>query len=397
MATHGETAALIMAAGRGVRASTGNIPKQYQSVAGTPVLARTLQTFLDSPVVDRVRVVIGAGDEGLYAGIAPQHAKLDAPTVGGDTRQESVLRGLTTLDASPPQKILIHDGARPFVSDSLIARVANALEKAEAVTPALPVTDTLKHVDAAGRVTSTVPRDGLQAVSTPQGFRYQPILAAHRRAANAGVAFTDDAAVAEWAGMSVAVVVGDPANVKLTTAADLDAADRRLTAERALALGDIRVGIGYDVHALGPGVAVTLGGVAVPHSRGLIGHSDADVVLHAITDAILGALSEGDIGMHFPPSDPQWKGASSDRFLADAVARVSRRGGMISNVDVALTAEGPKIAPHRDAMRERIAAICGIAPNRVGIKATTNEGLGFIGRGEGMAATATATIRLPLS
>ena len=262
--------------------------------------------------------------------------------------------------------------------------------------PALPVASTLKRVDGDGRVTATVPRDGLHAAETPQGFAFAAILAAHRKARRrAGASSPTTRRSPNGPACRSARVAGDPANVKLTTADDIAAADRRLLAEDALRLGDVRVGIGYDVHALGPGHEVMLGGVAIPHSRGLVGHSDADVVLHALTDAVLGALGEGDIGAHFPPSDPQWKGASSDRFLADAAARVAARGGVIAHLDVALVAEAPKIAPHRDAMRARIAAICGIAIDRVGVKATTNEGLGFIGRGEGIAAHATATVRLP--
>jgi 2-C-methyl-D-erythritol 4-phosphate cytidylyltransferase/2-C-methyl-D-erythritol 2,4-cyclodiphosphate synthase len=259
----------------------------------------------------------------------------------------------------------------------------------------VPIAATLKAVDADGRVLATVPRDRLQAAETPQGFRFEAIFNAHRKAAAEGRDFTDDAAVAEWAGIPVRAVPGDPGNVKLTTAADMIAADRRLAGEAALTVGDIRVGNGYDVHALGPGSEVMLGGVAIPHARGLVGHSDADVALHALTDAVLGALAEGDIGAHFPPTDPQWRGASSDRFLADAVRRLAERGGVIAHLDLTIVAESPRVGPHRDAMRQRIAGICGISLDRVAVKATTNEGLGFVGRGEGIAAYATATIRLP--
>jgi 2-C-methyl-D-erythritol 4-phosphate cytidylyltransferase/2-C-methyl-D-erythritol 2,4-cyclodiphosphate synthase len=257
------------------------------------------------------------------------------------------------------------------------------------------VANTLKSVDDEGSVTMTVSRDGLFAAETPQGFRFAAIRAAHEQAASAGLSFTDDAAIAEWAGIAVKVVPGEPANIKLTTAADIVDADRRIAGETALARGDIRVGTGFDVHAFGPGTHVTLGGVAVSHTHGLVGHSDADVALHALTDAILGALAEDDIGVHFPPSDPQWRGTSSDRFLAFAVERVAARGGTIAHLDLVIAAEAPKIAPHRQAMRERIAGICGIRVDRVAVKATTTEGLGFVGRGEGIAATATATIRLP--
>ena len=389
------TAALIVAGGQGTRSGAG-IPKQYQAIGVMPMLAHTLGAFLSHDAVDRVQVVIGEGQERQYAAAAPANGKLGAPVVGGATRQASVRNGLAALAGSAPRHVLIHDAARPFASPALIDRVSAALDEADAVVPALPVASTLKRVEG-GRVVATVPRDNLEAAETPQGFVFDKIRAAHDKAAGAGVEFTDDAAVAEWAGMSVRVVPGDPGNVKLTTAGEIASADRRMLAEEALRLGDVRVGIGFDVHALGSGNEVMLGGVAIPHTRGLVGHSDADVVLHALTDAVLGALGDGDIGTHFPPSDPQWKGVSSDRFLADAAARVRARGGTIAHLDVALVAEGPKIAEHRERIRASIAAISGIAVDRVGIKATTNEGLGFIGRGEGVSAQAVATIRLPYS
>ena len=395
MQSASSAAALIVAAGRGVRAGTGNLPKQYQSLAGTPILVRSLAAFLAHPDVDRVLVVIAKGDEEIYRAVAPQHDKLMAPVTGGATRQASVLAGLTALAAAGPGRVLIHDAARPFASASLISRVIAALGEADAVVPTVPVASTLKQVAADGRITATVRRDGLQAAETPQGFTFDAILAAHSKARDAADEFTDDAAVAEWAGLPVVAVPGDPGNVKLTTAHDIAEADRRLTAEAALALGDVRVGIGFDVHAFGPGYEVMLGGVPVPHSRGVIGHSDADVVLHALTDAVLGAIGDGDIGQHFPSSDPQWRGVSSDRFLADAVARVGARGGMIAQLDVSLVTEGPRVAPHRDAVRASIAAIAGIAVERVGFKATTAEGLGSVGRREGIEAHAVATVRLP--
>jgi 2-C-methyl-D-erythritol 4-phosphate cytidylyltransferase/2-C-methyl-D-erythritol 2,4-cyclodiphosphate synthase len=389
------TAALIVAAGRGARAGTGNVPKQYQPLAGTPILARTLATFLAHPAIDRVLVVIAAGDEEIYRSVAPQHASLMAPVTGGDTRQASVRSGLNALAGTGLGRVLIHDAARPFASSALISRVIGALGHADAVVPTVPVASTLKQVDADGRVTATVPRDRLQAAETPQGFAFDTILAAHNTARQAPDEFTDDAAVAEWAGLPVVAVPGDPGNVKLTTAHDIDEANRRLAAEAALAQGDVRVGIGYDVHAFGPGYEVMLGGVAVPYSRGVVGHSDADVALHALTDAVLGAIGDGDIGQHFPSSDPQWQDASSDRFLADAVARVTARGGTIAHLDVSLVTEGPRVAPHREAIRARIAAIAGISVARVGFKATTAEGLGSIGRREGIEAHAVATVRLP--
>jgi 2-C-methyl-D-erythritol 4-phosphate cytidylyltransferase/2-C-methyl-D-erythritol 2,4-cyclodiphosphate synthase len=389
------TAALIVAAGRGVRAGNGALAKQFQSIGGKAMLARTIEAFLGHNCIEKVQVVIGSADAAQYRAVAPHSKKLLPPALGGDTRQRSVFAGLTALSANPPTNVLIHDAARPFVSDELIDKIAKALSEREAVVPTLPVTATLKAVDAAGIVSATVPRDGLQMAETPQGFRFAAIFAAHKKAAAGHIDFTDDAAAAEWAGIPVHTVPGDPANVKLTTAAEISAADRRLRIEALVTSGETRVGIGYDVHRFGPGVYIVLGGVAIPHDRGLVGHSDADAGLHALTDAILGALADGDIGAHFPPSDIKWKGASSDLFLADAVRRVAARGGTIAHLDLVIIAEAPKIGPHRDAMRTRIAEICGISLDRVGVKATTNEQLGFIGRSEGIAAHASATIRLP--
>lgn len=389
-----------MAAGSGERAAGvggGAIPKQYQPIGGRAMLERAIEALLVHDAVDSVRVVIGKEHDALYRAIAPAHPKLGPPVAGGATRQESVRLGLEAMAGDGPRRVLIHDGARPFVSAALIGRVTTALANAAAVVPALPVTNTLKQVGSDGYVAATVARDGVQAAETPQGFAFAEILAAHRKAAAQRRTFTDDAAIAEWAGIAVAVVAGDPFNLKLTNAGDMVAADRRLAGEEALRLGDVRVGIGYDIHALGPGHQVKLGGVAIPHSRGLIGHSDADVVLHALTDAILGALAEGDIGAHFPPTDERWQGVSSDRFLAYAAERVAARGGVIAHLDVAVVAEGPPVAPHRDKIRASIAAICAITVDRVAIKAGTNEGLGFIGRGEGIAAYATATLRLPFA
>jgi len=388
------SAALIVAAGQGVRAG-GEVPKQYRRIGGDTVLGRSLRLFLDHAAIDRVLVVIGPDDAAHYASVAPQHAKLLPSVVGGVTRQDSVRLGLEHLAGTAPAQVLIHDAVRPFATGSLIDRVIAGLDSSDAVLPARPVADTLKAVDVDGVVTATVPRDGLQAAETPQGFRFDRILAAHRKAAAAGAAFTDDAAIAAFAGIPVRVVAGEAGNRKLTTAAEIEAADRELHAEAALALGDVRVATGYDVHAFGPGVEVMLCGVAIPHSRGVIGHSDGDVGLHALTDALLGTIAEGDIGSHFPPSDPQWKGASSDRFARFAAERVRARGGAIAHLDIALIAEAPRIAAHRDAMRARIAEICAVDVGRVAVKATTNEALGFIGRGEGIAAIATATVRLP--
>ncbi|NLH81297.1 MAG: 2-C-methyl-D-erythritol 2,4-cyclodiphosphate synthase, partial [Phyllobacteriaceae bacterium] len=292
----------------------------------------------------------------------------------------------------------IHDAARPFVSAEVIARTLAGLDAAEGTLAAVEIVDTLKRVDGDGRIVETVPRERVHAAQTPQGFRYPAIRAAHARAAEAGRDdFTDDAAVAEWAGLDVRVVAGDPANVKLTTSSDFEKAEARMSLDRFAALADVRVGQGYDVHAFAPGDAVTLCGVSIPHVARLDGHSDADVALHALTDAILGALGDGDIGAHFPPSDAQWRGADSALFLRDALARLAARGGMLAHADVTIVAEAPKIGPHREAMRARLAQICACPIDRIGVKATTNEKLGFVGRREGIAVLAAATIRLPLS
>lgn len=395
MVSSATVACLIVAAGRGLRAG-GDIPKQYQPVGGKPVLAHTVEAFLSHPAVTSVRTVIGPGDTQAYGAALRADSRLGTPVVGAETRQGSVLAGLRALQTDPPDLVLVHDGARPFVTSALIDRVLAALQHAEAVVPTLPIASTIKRVDADGRIAATIAREGLHSAETPQGFRFASILAAHEQAAKSGGIFTDDASVAEWAGIAVASVPGEAENIKLTTGDDIALADRRLTMEVMLQLGDIRVGHGYDVHAFGAGSFVTLGGVVIPHHAGLSGHSDADVALHALTDAILGALGDGDIGAHFPPSDPQWKGAPSDRFLADAVRRVRERGGVVAHLDLSILAEAPKIGPHREAMRHRIAEICGIDISRVGVKATTNEGLGFVGRREGIAAHAAATIRLPL-
>jgi 2-C-methyl-D-erythritol 4-phosphate cytidylyltransferase/2-C-methyl-D-erythritol 2,4-cyclodiphosphate synthase len=387
-------AALIVAAGRGVRAG-GEIPKQYRELAGEPILRRTAALFLGDPRISDVMVVIHPDDRELYdMAAAPLACQLGIVT-GGATRQESVRNGLEALSTRGASHVLVHDAVRPFASSALLGRVIDALADNDAVLAASPVTDTLKRADSSGHVADTVSRESLYAAETPQGFRLQPLLDAHRRAAGSSEAFTDDAGIAEWAGIPVRVVLGERANIKLTTPEDIELADQRLRQEAILRAGETRVGTGYDVHSFTDGDGVWLGGIEIPHDRKLSGHSDADVALHALTDAVLGALADGDIGDHFPPSDPQWRGASSDRFLAFAVERVAARGGVIVNLDLAIIAEEPKIGPHRDAMRARIAEIAGITAGRVGVKATTNEKMGFVGRGEGIAAIATATVRLP--
>jgi 2-C-methyl-D-erythritol 4-phosphate cytidylyltransferase/2-C-methyl-D-erythritol 2,4-cyclodiphosphate synthase len=298
------------------------------------------------------------------------------------------------LESHRPDFVLVHDAARPFASDALITRAIAAAGTSGAAVPVIAVADTVKTVDATGCVTGTIDRGHLRMVQTPQAFRFTPLLDAHQRAAAAGRDdFTDDAALAEWAGLKVTTFEGEAGNVKVTTNDDFSRAE----VVKLAALSDVRTGFGFDVHQFGDGDHVMLGGVRIPHGRGLSGHSDADVVLHALVDAILGALSEGDIGVHFPPTDARWRGASSDRFFVFAVDRVRARGGRIAHIDVTIVCEAPRIGPHRDQMRTRIAELAGIPIDRVGVKATTSEKMGFTGRGEGMAAFANATVRLPWS
>lgn len=393
-------AVVVVAAGSGQRLAAGtggdDRPKQYRSIGGRAVLSRTLARLAASPLIERIVTVINPEHRDAYDAASAGIGKLKPPVAGGATRQASVLAGLEALADTPPDRVLIHDAARPFLSEGLLLRLIAALADAPAVLAAVPVADTLKRANDAGLVIGQIERAGLWAAQTPQGFAYDLILKAHRQAAAAGRSdFTDDAAVAEWAGAPVTVVMGDPANGKITTAEDLVHADRRARMEDHLTLGDVRVGTGYDVHAFAPGDHVTLCGVQIPSVQKLSGHSDADVALHALTDAILGALGDGDIGQHFPPSDMQWKGCDSAVFVRDALARLKARGGVLAHADISLIAEAPKIAPHREAMRAKLAALLDIAIDRVGVKATTNEKLGFVGRREGIAALATATVRLP--
>ena len=383
-------AAVIVAAGRGTRAGGGDIPKQFRPIGGETMLRRTLSMFVEAGNVGLVQPVIHAEDVNLYRAATAGIVTLP-PVFGGTSRQASVRAGLKALAPHAPDIVLIHDAARPFASTALVASAIAAAEQTGAAIPALPVTDTVKSVDAAGLVKTTLDRNGLRLIQTPQAFAFQPLLDAHARAAAQGRDdFTDDAALAEWAGMKVAVFPGEHGNIKITNPEDF----ARAEAMQFAILSDVRTGTGIDVHAFGPGDHVMLGGIRIAHERSLIGHSDADVALHALTDAILGALADGDIGAHFPPSDPQWRGATSDRFLRFAVERVTVRGGRIAHLDLTLVCEAPKIGPHRDAMRARIAQLAGIDVNRVAVKATTSEKLGFTGRGEGIAAYATATLRL---
>jgi len=311
------------------------------------------------------------------------------PVAGGPTRQDSVRLGLEALALYKPERVLIHDGARPFPDRELIGRVLDALDRAVAAIPCLPLRDTIKRTKE-GAIRETVDRSTLWRAQTPQGFHFEAILAAHRAAI--GRDLTDDSAVAEAAGLAPVVVEGGEGNLKVTTPRDLAAAERLLAAR----LGDVRVGQGFDVHPFAPGDHLWVCGVKIPHDMSLVGHSDADVGLHALTDAVLGAIGAGDIGVHFPPSEPRWRGATSDQFLRHAVGLVHALGGAIGAVDVTIVCERPRIGPHRAAMVERVAAILGIPPGRVSVKATTTERLGFTGRGEGIAAQAIATVRLPL-
>jgi len=381
------TYALIVAGGRGARFG-GPLPKQYRELGGTTVLRHAVIAFAAHPRITGVLVAIRPEDQELFdramAGLSVM-----PPVAGGAERQDSVRLGLEALAEHKPDCVLIHDGARPFPDAALIDRVIDGLEQASAAIPALALGDTIKRVEN-GRIVETVDRSQLWRAQTPQGFHFDAILAAHRQMA--GRVLTDDAMVAEAAGIAPLIVAGSEENLKVTTAEDLAAAERLLAARQA----DLRVGQGFDVHPFGPGDHVMVCGVTIPHEVAPVGHSDADVGLHALTDAVLGAIGAGDIGMHFPPSDPRWRGASSDRFLAYAATLVRERGGAIAAVDVTIICERPKIAPYRDRMIERVAEILEISPGRVSVKATTTERLGFTGRGEGIAAQAVATVRLPL-
>lgn len=385
-----QVAAVVVAAGQGLRAG-GEIPKQFRRIAGETLLERALSAFAEAPDVTFVQPVIRPDDVDLVRRLTSGMNVLE-PVAGGATRQASVRAGLEALVSCTPDIVLVHDAARPFASASLITRAIAAAEKTGAAIPALPVTDTVKRIDSTGTIEATLDRNSIRLVQTPQAFAFPALFDAHRRALAQGRDdFTDDAALAEWAGIKVSVFAGEPGNIKFTTPEDF----ARAEAIQSAGLGDVRTGSGLDVHAFGPGDHVTLGGIRIPHVQALTGHSDADVALHALTDAILGALADGDIGAHFPPSDPQWRGASSDRFLTFAVERVRARGGRIAHLDLTIVCEAPRIGEHRDRMRANIANLAGIGIERVGVKATTSEKLGFTGRGEGIAAYATATIRLP--
>jgi 2-C-methyl-D-erythritol 4-phosphate cytidylyltransferase / 2-C-methyl-D-erythritol 2,4-cyclodiphosphate synthase len=392
MPTSPRTAAILVAAGRGLRAGSGG-PKQYRVIGGQTVIFRAMEPFCCHPQVFAVQPVLNPDDTAVF-NEAVSALRYQPPAHGGATRQASVHAGLEALASVKPDVVLIHDAARPFVSAALISRAIEAALRTGAAIPAMPIADTVKQVSESGDVEATPERARLRIAQTPQAFRYDVILDAHRRAAREGRSdFTDDAAIAEWAGLTVATFEGDAANMKLTTSEDFVREEARL----ASLLGDIRTGTGYDVHAFGDGDHLMICGVRVPHTRGFLAHSDGDVGLHALVDAILGALADGDIGSHFPPSDARWKGAPSDQFLKYAIERVTQRGGRVANLEVTMICERPKIGPLRDTMRARIANISGVDISRVAVKATTSERLGFTGREEGIAATASATIRLPFN
>lgn len=385
-------AALIVAAGRGTRAG-GEKPKQYQVLGGKSLLRYSIDACLRHSAIAWVKVVIHPDDVNSYQAAIlglENEARLTPPCLGGAARQDSVRLGLEALAEQTPDAVLIHDAARPFLRQDRIDALLDMLKDVPGAILAIPVVDTLKRDDT-GRARSGVERQGLWRAQTPQAFRFTDILTAHRQVA--GLALTDDAAVAEHAGLPVGFVLGSEENFKVTEPDDFARAERQLL----LQLSDIRTGQGFDVHAFSDelGRKLMIGGVEVPHERGLAGHSDADVALHALTDAVLGALGAGDIGQHFPPSDARWKNADSAAFLAHAVGLVRERSGIVAHCDVTIICEAPKIGPHRDTMRRRIAEIMEVAIDRVSVKATTTEKLGFTGRREGIAAMATATIRLP--
>jgi len=379
--------ALVVAAGRGSRFG-GAVPKQYLPLGGASVLRHAVAALAEHPRISDVLVTIRPEDRDLFDR-AVAGLRVMAPVAGGPTRQDSVRLGLERLAPCRHERVLIHDGARPFPDPVLVDRIINGLDRAPAAIPCLPLQDTIKRVQD-GEICATIDRSALWRAQTPQGFHFDAILAAHR--AVMGRVLTDDAAVAEAAGLTALVVDGSEDNLKVTTPGDLAVAERLIAARQ----GDVRVGQGFDVHAFCPGDRVRICGIDIPHEASLAGHSDADVGLHALTDAVLGALGAGDIGLHFPPNDPRWRGASSDQFLRFAADLVRARSGAIAGVDVTVVCERPKIGPHRAAMIERIAGILGVAPARVSVKATTTDRLGFTGRGEGIAAQAVATVRLPL-
>ena len=387
-------AVIIVAAGKGERASLGHSddPKQYRPLSGVAVLKRTIAAFLDYPAVTQLVVVIHPDHATRYGELGVSDARLLPPVIGGASRQASVLEGLKALAPTRPDLVLIQDAARPFAAPRVIGDVIAVLDQYDGAIPALPVTDTIKRSLDGREIVATEDRTQLSAAQTPQGFRFGQIFSAHMRASTIRRNFTDDAEIAEWAGLRVAMVMGDRDNIKITHPEDFARAERILHGDEPM---ETRVGTGFDVHPFEPGDGVWLGGIKIAHTAKLKGHSDADVALHALTDAILGAIGEGDIGVHFPPSDMQWKGAASSVFLKHAGDLVAKAGGRIVNLDVTIVCEAPRIAQHVPAMRAAIAATVGIVTTRIAIKATTSEQLGFTGREEGIVAMASASIELP--
>ena len=384
----GSCAAVIVAAGRGARAG-GDVPKQYARIGGETVLRRTVGIFAAHPAISTVVAVIHPDDEVLARHTLGDEAVDLVP--GGATRQESVYNGLKFLEYRNLELVLVHDAARPFVTAGIVDRCLDAAQRHGAAVAGVPIVDTVKKTGDDGAVTATVPRDRLWRAQTPQAFRYCDLLKAHEAAA--GRSLTDDAAVAEAAGLTVVMSPGSDANFKITTAEDLARADR--IAGRSMPARTTVVGQGFDVHAFVPGDHIVLCGVRIDHSHGLKGHSDADAALHALTDAILGALGQGDIGRHFPDSDPQWRNAPSDRFLCHALDLIAAADGRLVNLDLTLICERPKLQPHYRAMRQRLCDLTDLPPARIGLKATTTEKLGFTGRSEGIAAQAVVAIAVP--
>ncbi len=393
MTENRESTVVIVAAGRGERAGQEGGPKQYRLIGGAPVLRHTVLAFLTTGLFRRIVVVIHKGDHVLATEALSGLGDTISLVTGGPTRQASTLLGLQSLSDNPPANVLIHDGVRPFVDLDLLKRVLEGLDGDHGVIPALAVSDTLKRATNFV-IDGTVDRQGLFAAQTPQAFPYRAILNAHVAASEQNLQhFTDDAAISEWADMPVRIVEGSPDNIKLTVKRDIELADQRVSS--ATFFPDVRTGNGYDVHSFEPGDHVTLCGVVIPHEAKLNGHSDSDVALHALTDALLATRSAGDIGTHFPPSDPQWRGAASSIFIRHAAEIVRAAGGRIANADITLICEAPKIGPHRESMVAAVAAMLDLDLDRVSVKATTNEKLGFIGRKEGIAAIATATVVYP--
>lgn len=376
--------ALLMAAGTGTRFGAP-VPKQYLPLLGRPVIRHAAEALLREGLVRRLLPVVAAGEESRVADLLAGLPVLP-PVTGGATRAASVRAGLEALAADPPETVLVHDAARPVIPPGTLAALRAALEAAPGAIPAQPVSDTLKR-GADGRIVATVPRDGLFRAQTPQAFRFAALLAAHRRGDGSA---TDDAALLEAAGLPVALVPGGESNVKITWPEDLARVETQFAARLIP-----RMGTGFDVHRLVEGRPLILCGVAIPFSLGLAGHSDADVGIHALCDAIYGALAEGDIGRWFPPSEAAWKDADSARFLRHAAGRIAARGGVLANADVTLICERPRIAPHAETMRARLADLLGAPADAVSVKATTTERLGFPGRGEGIAAQAAAVVLVP--